>query len=132
MGMKMRDGICIYRKEVLLYYLSRETRYDDKKIRDYISLHTNKVTSRPPGFIFFITPGFRSNMDRPRRSSENHFSVVSGGYGQTYLKEISHLPMCLVLAERIPFLLLSRHAELESERVEVIRKFGSSDITYDE
>ena len=32
----MRDGICIYRKEVLIYYLSRETRYDDKKIRDFV------------------------------------------------------------------------------------------------
>lgn len=57
---------------------------------------------------------------------------------------LSHLPIfhlakraetrqCPVCDEHIPLRLLSRHAELESERVEdVIRKIGSSDITYDE
>jgi hypothetical protein len=40
---------------------------------------------------------------------------------------------CPVCDEHIPLRLLSRHAELESERVEdVIKKVGSSDITYDE
>ena len=67
--------------------------------------------------------------------------------GQTYLIEfflLSHDPIfhlakraetrqCPVCDEHIPLRLLSRHAELESERVEdVIRKIGSSDITYDE
>ena len=56
----------------------------------------------------------------------------------------SHLPIfhlakraetrqCPVCDESIPLRLLSRHAELESERVEeVIKNIGSSDITYDE
>ncbi|KAF8806343.1 hypothetical protein BYT27DRAFT_7191688 [Phlegmacium glaucopus] len=40
---------------------------------------------------------------------------------------------CPVCDEHIPLRLLSRHVELESERVEdVIKKVGSSDITYDE
>ena len=40
---------------------------------------------------------------------------------------------CPVCDEHIPLRLLSKHAELESERVEnVIKTVGSSDIIYDE
>ena len=76
--------------------------------------------------------------------SEPPHSTKRGTDGQTYLIEFLHLPIfhlakraetrqCPVCDEHIPLRLLSRHAELESERVEdVIKKVGSSDITYDE
>jgi hypothetical protein len=50
-----------------------------------------------------------------------------------HLAKRAETRQCPVCDEHIPLRLLSRHAELESERVEdVIRKIGSSDITYDE
>ena len=50
-----------------------------------------------------------------------------------YLAKRAETRQCPVCDEHIPLRLLSRHAELETERVEeVIRKVGSSDITYDE
>ena len=50
-----------------------------------------------------------------------------------HLAKRAETRQCPVCDEHIPLRLLSRHAEFESERVEdVIRKIGSSDITYDE
>ena len=77
-----------------------------------------------------ISPGLE-----PPHSTKRGMDKISDriSYLIFHLAKRAETRRCPVCDEHIPLRLLSRHAELESERVEdVIRKVGSSDITYED